>query len=120
MDVELDLKHGLSKHFLYNSLVQTIVMKVGGIPLVHELKLNPELTLLVCNIVENSVPSKKKIDKEKLVTEALTSIFTLTDDEQKAIKSQIEFLHDNKQIVKIDKVSKFFTDASVWFLKKFG
>jgi hypothetical protein len=120
MDVELDLKHGLSKHFLYNSLVQTISIKVGAIPLVHDLRMNTELTLLVCNIVENSVPSKKKIDKEKLVIEALTSIFTLTDEEQKAIKSQIEFLYDNKQIVKIDKVSKFFTDAGAWFVKKFG
>ena len=120
MDGELDLKHGLSKHFFYNSLVQLIAVKIGAIPLVEDLRMNTELTLLVCNITENSVPSKKKIDKEKLVVEALTKVFTLTDDEQKTIKSQIEFLYDNKQIIKIDKVSKFFNDAGAWFVKKFS
>ena len=115
-----DLKHGLSTHFIFHDLVNVLVTKIKEIPKFEELKLNIELTLLCCNIVENSVKKKTKVDKEKLVVESLTQIFTLNEDEQKTIKNHIEFLHTNKRIVKIDEVKKFFTSVGDWFVKKFG
>jgi len=115
-----DLKNSLSKHFVFHDLVNVLVTKIKEIPKFEELKLNIELTLLCCNIVENSVKKKTKVDKEKLVVESLTQIFTLTEDEQKTIKNHIEFLHTNKRIVKIDEVKKFFKDVGDWFCRKFG
>ena len=115
-----DLKNSLSKHFVFHDLVNVLVTKIKEIPKFEELKLNIELTLLCCNIVENSVKKKTKVDKEKLVVESLTQIFTLNEDEQKTIKNHIEFLHTNKRIVKIDEVKKFFKDAGAWFVRKFG
>lgn len=115
-----DLKNSLSKHFVFHDLVNVLVTKIKEIPKFEELKLNIELTLLCCNIVENSVKKKTKVDKEKLVVESLTQIFTLTEDEQKTIKNHIEFLHTNKRIIKVDEVKKFFKDVGDWFCRKFG
>ena len=115
-----DLKNSLSKHFVFHDLVNVLVTKIKEIPKFEELKLNIELTLLCCNIVENSVKKKTKVDKEKLVVESLTQIFNLQETEQNTIKDHIEFLHTNKRIVKIDEVIKFFKDVGDWFCRKFG
>ena len=115
-----DLKHGLSKHFIFHDLVNVLVTKIKEIPKFEQLKLNIELTLLCCNIVENTVKKKTKVDKEKLVVDSLTEVFTLTEQEQKTIKDQIEFLFTNGKILKVDEVKKFFKDVGAWFVKKFG
>jgi len=115
------LKNSLSKHFVFHNLVQVLIKKIKEeIPKFEELKLNIELTLLCCNIVENTVKKKTKVDKEKLVVDALTDVFTLTEIDQKTIKDQIEFLFTNGKILKVDEVKKFFRDAGAWFSKKFG
>ena len=115
-----DLKHGLSKHFIFHDLVNVLVTKIKEIPKFEQLKLNIELTLLCCNIVENTVKKKTKVDKEKLVVDSLTEIFTLNEEEQKTIKNHIEFLHSNKRIVKVDETIKFFKSVGDWFVRKFG
>jgi len=75
---------------------------------------------LCCNIVENTVKKKTKIDKEKLVVDALREVFNLTEDEQNTIKNQIEFLFNNNKIVKVDETKKFFKSVGDWFQRKFG
>lgn len=118
---DLILKNSLSKHFVFHNLVQVLIKKIKEeIPKFEELKLNIELTLLCCNIVENTVKKKTKVDKEKLVVDALTDVFSLQETEQKTIKDQIEFLFTNGKILKVDEVKKFFRDAGAWFSKKFG
>ena len=118
---DLILKNSLSKHFVFHNLVQVLIKKIKEeIPKFEDLKLNIELTLLCCNIVENTVKKKTKVDKEKLVVDALTDVFTLTEIDQKTIKDQIEFLFTNGKILKVDEVKKFFRDAGAWFSKKFG
>ena len=66
------------------------------------LKLDVELTLLCCNLIENYCADKKlKIDKKALVIKILTELFSLTTDEQSIIGSSIEFLYSNNQITRI-------------------
>jgi hypothetical protein len=60
------------------------------------------------------------VDKEKLVVDALTDVFSLQEPEQKTLKDQIEFLFTNGRIVKVDEVKKFFKSVGDWFVKKFG
>ena len=68
---DLILKNSLSKHFVFHNLVQVLIKKIKEeIPKFEDLKLNIELTLLCCNIVENTVKKKTKVDKEKLVVDA--------------------------------------------------
>ena len=118
---DLILKNSLSKHFVFHNLVQVLIKKIKEeIPKFEDLKLNIELTLLCCNIVENTVKKKTKVDKEKLVVDALTEIFTLQEIEQNTIKDHIEFLHTNKKIVKVDETVKFFKTVGDWFARKFG
>ena len=115
-----DLKNSLSTHFVFHDLVKVIVTKIKEIPKFEELKLNIELTLLCCTIVENSVKKKTKVDKEKLVVDSLTEIFNLQEPEQKTIKEHIVFLHTNKKIIKVDETIKFFKSVGDWFQRKFG
>lgn len=122
MDIgDLNFKNQLNKHFVFHSLVKVLVTKIKeDIPKFEDLKLNLELTLLCCNIVENTVTKKTKVDKQKLVCDALTEVFNLTEEEQKTTKGQIEFLFDNKKIIKVDVCRKFLKDAQAWFYRKCG
>ena len=47
----VDYKNELNTHVVKNNLIDKIVEKINKIPKHHELRLNPELILLVCNIV---------------------------------------------------------------------
>ena len=51
----VDYKNELNTHVVKNNLIDKIVEKINKIPKHHELRLNPELILLVCNIVENTI-----------------------------------------------------------------
>jgi hypothetical protein len=98
---ELVLKNSLQSHSIYELLSQKIVDEIKKIPNVLGLKMNSEMTALVCTLVENCVQKDHKIDKKKLVTQVLSLVFTLTQPEVLQIRSQIEFLLDNKLIKKL-------------------
>ena len=72
--------------------------------------MNPELSLLVCNIIENSISNNgktHKIDKKQLAVEILSVPFNLTPNEINQIKDQIEFLYNNNKIIKVKKLLLF-------------
>ena len=98
---QLNLKHSINKHVQYHGIVRWIVQKLEDeIPELQNLKLNPEITKLVCNLVEEIIKKGNPfdIDKQQLVLEILTKQFNLTDDEKYQINQQITFLFDNGQI----------------------
>jgi hypothetical protein len=97
---QLNLKHSINKHVQYHGIVRGIVQKIEDeIPELQNLKLNPEITKLVCNLVEEIIKKGNPfdIDKQQLVLEILTKQFNLTDDEKYQINQQITFLFDNGQ-----------------------
>ena len=98
---QLNLKHSINKHVQYHGIVRGIVQKIEDeIPELQNLKLNPEITKLVCNLVEEIIKKGTPfdIDKQQLVLEILSKQFNLTDEEQYQINQQITFLFDNGQI----------------------
>jgi hypothetical protein len=98
---QLNLKHSINKHVQYHGIVRGIVQKIEDeIPELQNLKLNPEITKLVCNLVEEIIKKGNPfdIDKQQLVLEILKKQFNLTDDEKYQINQQITFLFDNGQI----------------------
>ena len=98
---QLNLKHSINKHVQYHGIVRGIVQKIEDeIPELQNLKLNPEITKLVCNLVEEIIKKGNPfdIDKQQLVLEILSKQFNLTDEEQYQINQQITFLFDNGQI----------------------
>ena len=103
---QLNLKHSINKHVQYHGIVRGIVQKLEDeIPELQNLKLNPEVTNLVCNLVEEIIKKGNPfgIDKQQLVLEILTKQFNLTDDAQYQINQQITFLFDDGQIKKSKK-----------------
>ena len=115
---QLNLKHSIQKHVTYKGIVLGIVEKIRTeIPDIDELKLNPEITKMVCSLVEDIIKKGNPfgIDKQALVLEILTKQFNLTAEEQHQVNQQITFLFDNGQIKKSKKawLSLFFTGGQI-------
>ena len=115
---QLNLKHSIQKHVTYKGIVLGIVEKIRTeIPDIDELKLNPEITKLVCNLVEDIIKKGNPfgIEKQTLVLEILTTQFNLTAEELHQVNQQITFLFDNGQIKKSKKawLSLFFTGGQI-------
>ena len=103
---QLNLKHSIHKHVTYNGILRGIVQKLEAeIPELQDLKLNVEITKLVCSLVEEIIKKGNPfgIDKQSLVLEILTKQFDLTAEEQHQVNQQIAFLFDNGQIKKSKK-----------------
>ena len=115
---QLNLKHSIHKHVTYKGIVLGIVEKIRTeIPDIDELKLDVEITKLVCNLVEDIIKKGNPfgIEKQALVLEILTKQFNLTAEEQHQVNQQITFLFDNGQIKKSKKawLSLFFTGGQI-------
>ena len=114
----LNLKHSIKKHVTYKVIVLGIVEKIRtDIPDIDDLKLDVEITKLVCNLVEDIIKKGNPfgIEKQALVLEILTKQFNLTAEEQHQVNQQITFLFDNGQIKKSKKawLSLFFTGGQI-------
>ena len=113
-----NLKQRIKKHVTYKGIVLGIVEKIRTeIPDIDELKLDVEITKLVCNLVEDIIKKGNPfgIEKQALVLEILTKQFNLTAEEQHQVNQQITFLFDNGQIKKSKKawLSLFFTGGQI-------
>lgn len=116
--MDLELKHSVRSHFAYQSLLNKLVEKVKSeIPKFEDLKLSTEFTLLVCNIIENTVKKKDKVSKKKLAVDILVHLFDLNEDEQVVVGEQVDFLHSNERIKKISWY-RFFRTAGKNYIKK--
>ena len=68
---------------------------------------DPELILMVCNCVENTIKKKSGIDKKEFVVEVFKSIFgSLTPQETQHIETQCQYNYDNELIEKIPMLYK--------------
>ena len=108
------LLNKLKLHCTYGSLVECIIEEIKKIPDLNSLKMNPDLTKMICTVVEEICSDKKlkgKIEKKSLVVEVLQKSFDLNEEEQKLLSSNIDFICDNDMIKRIStchKIFKFF------------
>lgn len=119
--VDIPFVNALEKSNIYNCIRDAILTKISKIPELQKLRLNVELTLLVCNIIENSISNNSKyhkIDKKQLVIDIFTQAFNLNPAEIQLLKDQIEFLYNNGAIIKISKIKKFFSSITNLLKKK--
>ena len=119
--VEIPFVNALEKSNTYNCIRDAILAKISKIPELQKLRLNVELTLLVCNIIENSISNNSKyhkIDKKQLVVDIFSQAFNLNPAEIQLLKDQIEFLYNNGAIIKISKIKKFFSSITNLLKKK--
>lgn len=121
----IDLKHGLKNHSNKHTLIDEIVSFVKSkFPAnIIELKLNIQLTKLVCDIIEDRLPNnKKQVDKLDVLLLVLQRIFAETGlnlSDTNIIKQQVEFLVDNKKIKGIRVVKKVSKGVLDWVSRKF-
>ena len=99
----IKLKGGGKSLTLKNELQQQLIDLLKAKPGIMNLKLNHELTLQICNIIENKIKNnkKKKIDKKMLVTEVFRAVHNLTANDVIILGEQIDYMFRNGDIKKI-------------------
>lgn len=117
----IDLKHNLKSLSLENEITTNITTKLGLIPNIQALKLDPELVLLVCNCIENEVHQNnlKNVDKKALAFKIMGHLFELSEDDKVTIGNIIQFLWQNNSIKKIAGAKIFLGVVGDWFARKF-
>ena len=116
-------KYNLNSHVVKNSLIQKICEKIQQIPKFQELN-NPnvhtEIILFVCNIIENCVRKKDRINKKEIVLDVFKEIkFIKKDDDVTHVTNIIEFLHSNHRIKKLKYYRKIYLLSIDWIKRKF-
>jgi hypothetical protein len=111
-------KRHLAKLNIEKEIVSVLEEKVKSLPNYQELRLHPELILLCCNLIENSVSKKDKVQKKDLAVKVLGSVFNYSAADKKACEDAIEFLHSNKRIKKIKVWKKLFLYFHDWLQRK--
>jgi len=103
-----------------SELSKGIIAKVQAMPDLHELKLDLDIILYVCNIIENKIKQNetKSIDKKKIVVDIIQKCTPLNPPEVLILNKMIEFLHSNHLIQKVSKIEKTGSKIFNWALKK--
>ncbi len=114
-----DLKNSLKNHVNVNTLIQKLTTYIKTIPNFIELKLEPELTKLLMNIVKDEI-NDKNTDQTTILIQALTQTFNLNDKEVTIIKQQISFLTNNNLITGTPIIRKYIKSVTRWIGKKLG
>lgn len=116
----LFLKNALNVHYKFHDILDKIHTIITSIKHYEDLKTNPELLLLVCNLIEYHLPDNKKmkLDKRDLALQVMDKLFTLTDDEKDATAKQIQFLYDNKKIKPVKWYKAVFYSVKEYIKRK--
>ena len=112
------LKNGLARDQKCADIISALVLRIKALPNFQTYKADVEVLLLCCNTVEHLVVKTDKIDKSKLVIDALTQIFSLTPDEQALTKITIDFLNNHNRIKTVSQINVAKNAVWDWVQKK--
>jgi hypothetical protein len=120
----IEIKHTLKtvsdKQLLIDRIIKFITSQFTNI---IELKFDPELTLAICNIIEDQLPNnKKKIDKKELLITVLKQIFNnygWTDQDSEIIEKQLQHFISRGKIKGIRILKKITKYAGDWIFRTF-
>jgi hypothetical protein len=113
-------KNTLAAHVKQNKIIDDVCKILSEIPDVSRMPLDPELSLYVCNIIENLIDKKdkKEISKLDLASTILTKACNLEENELNVIVKQIKFFDNNGRIKKASTTKKISKTAWEWFKRK--
>jgi hypothetical protein len=118
----LKLKNTLHSHSSFHGLINEISGVLKEIHALEDLKNDPELLLLICNLVENApqlVKNKWRLDKKELCLSIHENLFNSTEEEKVLLRQSIQFFYDNGKI-KRKKWWKLLTIYAMdWIKRKF-
>lgn len=114
------LKNNLLVDATYNKVKQLIISRINELGLQDpKYKSDNEFLTLVCSLIENLVNKKDKISKQDLAVDIFTQLFNLNDDEKVILKNNINFLCNQKTIIKKLSLYKLFKSGfKEWFFKR--
>jgi hypothetical protein len=112
-----DLTNLLQDHVTVNTLISKLTAYIKLIPNFIELKLEPELTKLLMNIVKDEI-NNKDTDQTTILIQALTQTFNLDQNEIAIIKQQITFLKNNGLVKGIPIAKKYIKSCTRWISRK--
>ena len=113
-------QNDLRKSKFINDIKLVVTEKLKEINM-QQFRKNPELILIVCQIVWNACNDLKikddDLDKKQLVLDILTPLLTYSPADIALVKSQIEYIVNNNQIIIVKNSTRVF--KAVWnFIKK--
>ena len=113
-------QNDLKKSKFINDIKLVVTEKLKEINM-QQFRTNPELILIVCQIVWNACNDLKikddDLDKKQLVLDILTPLLTYSPADIALVKSQIEYIVNNNQIIIVKNSTRVF--KAVWnFIKK--
>jgi hypothetical protein len=116
----VNFKNTVALHIKQNKLVDDVITKIKEIPNLDELRLDPELTKYICNVIKNTITKEeeKQICKSNLCATILINLFNLDDKEVNAVSKQIKYLENNNEIKTVKVSKKFKKSVWAWFKKK--
>ena len=93
-------QNSLLVHVVSNETLITLLNQLSSVPLLATLRLDIELTLHACKIIETIIAlGSTKVDKKIIVMTALQTIFPdLTAEENTLLQKQVDFLYTNNLI----------------------
>lgn len=116
----VEFKHTLASHIEQNKIIDEITQIISQIPNFINLRMDPEVTVYVCNVIEQKIKGehKKNVSKLDLATLILTKVWNLEENELDAVIKQIKFLDNNGAIKKVSKSKKYKKYIKDWLVKK--
>lgn len=101
----IPLKHSLKQNVKFHTVSDKIIEHLKLIPDLETQKISIELINYICNLIEYLVKHKYKINKENLFIFTLKRVVELSDQDEEIIKATIKYLHENKLIKIVSKLS---------------
>ena len=116
----VEFKHTLASHIEQNKIIDEITQIISQIPNFINLKMDPEVTVYVCNVIEQKIKGehKKNVSKLNLATLILTKVWNLEENELDVVIKQIKFLDNNGAIKKVSSRKKYGKYLKQWIIKK--
>ena len=116
----VEFKHTLASHIEQNKIIDEITQIISQIPNFINLKMDPEVTVYVCNVIEQKIKGehKKNVSKLNLATLILTKVWNLEENELDVVIKQIKFLDNNGAIKKVSSRKKYGKYIKDWLVKK--
>ncbi len=118
----IQFQNTVKAHIKQSTIINDVVKTLSELPDIStKLRLDPEIIVYCCNIVENLIKKedKQEINKLDLVSTILTKAWEIKEDnELDLIIKQIKYVCNNKQVKKISKTKKYKKYFKDWIIKK--
>jgi hypothetical protein len=121
MESLVPLKNNLLIDSKTNVVKRRIIERINELGLVdlHKYKNDNEFLVLVANLIENLITKKDSVSKKQLLIEVYKQLFGISEEEANILSNNIEFICNQKGLVKKMSYYKLFMcNFKEYFFKK--